>query len=238
MFGTWQLTRVASSPTESSPSARDSRTHRRFGSPRARATAAERWRSILGGGLDVDHVRQSLTGCANTQVEFAAGPGRVYSRACSDRRPSPSARSARPARRCSRGRVHHTPMLSSATAARVAATAAGARLGDDRLYLKAEHLQKTGSFKPRAALARIAVADRRRARAAGAITISAGNAGQAYAWAGREAGVPVTVVMPAAAVALEGRGLPASTAPRSSSTARTSASRSPQLEELRRGARA
>ncbi|OGO56014.1 MAG: hypothetical protein A2V85_04220 [Chloroflexi bacterium RBG_16_72_14] len=99
-----------------------------------------------------------------------------------------------------RGRVHHTPLLSSQTAARIAGAAAGARLGDDRLYLKAEHLQKTGSFKPRAALARISSlsGDERRR---GAITISAGNAGQAYAWAGREAGVPVTVVMPAGAVA-------------------------------------
>jgi threonine dehydratase len=96
-------------------------------------------------------------------------------------------------------RIHHTPMLSSATAARVAGHRTGARLGDDRLYLKAEHLQKTGSFKARAALARISSLtpeERRR----GAITISAGNAGQAYAWAAREAGVPVTVVMPEAAV--------------------------------------
>ena len=99
-----------------------------------------------------------------------------------------------------RGRIHHTPMLSSATAARVAGGGGGRRLGDGRLYLKAEHLQKTGSFKPRAALARISSltpAERKR----GAITISAGNAGQAYAWAGREAGVPVTVVMPEGAVA-------------------------------------
>lgn len=99
-----------------------------------------------------------------------------------------------------RGRVHHTPMLSSATAARVAGAASGTSLGDGRLYLKAEHLQKTGSFKPRAALARMSTLtpeERRR----GAVTISAGNAGQAYAWAGREAGVPVTVVMPEGAVA-------------------------------------
>jgi threonine dehydratase len=96
-------------------------------------------------------------------------------------------------------RIHHTPMLSSATAARVVRQQAGVELGDGRLYLKAEHLQKTGSFKPRAALARISslTPDERRR---GAITISAGNAGQAYAWAAREAGVPVTVVMPAAAV--------------------------------------
>jgi threonine dehydratase len=37
-------------------------------------------------------------------------------------------------------------------------------------------------------------------RARGIITLSAGNAAQAYGWAGRAAGVPVTVVMPAAAV--------------------------------------
>ena len=96
-------------------------------------------------------------------------------------------------------RIHHTPMLSSGTAARVAGHNAGARLADDRLYLKAEHLQKTGSFKPRAALARISsLTPQERSR--GAITISAGNAGQAYAWAAREAGVPMTVVMPEAAV--------------------------------------
>jgi len=97
------------------------------------------------------------------------------------------------------GRLHHTQLLSSATAARMAGGAAGIRLGDDRLYIKAEHLQKTGSFKPRAALARIAsLTPGERTR--GAITMSAGNAGQAYAWAGRELGVPMTVVMPEGAV--------------------------------------
>ncbi|HEY4752075.1 MAG TPA: pyridoxal-phosphate dependent enzyme, partial [Candidatus Limnocylindrales bacterium] len=98
------------------------------------------------------------------------------------------------------GRIHRTQILSSATAARVAGAARGVRLGDGQLYLKAEHLQKTGSFKPRAALARIASlsADERQR---GAITISAGNGGQAYAWAASEAGVPMTVVMPEDAVA-------------------------------------
>ncbi len=98
------------------------------------------------------------------------------------------------------GRIHRTQVLSSATAARVAGAARGVRLADGQLYLKAEHLQKTGSFKPRAALARLAsLTDEERQR--GAITISAGNAGQAYAWAAREAGVPMTVVMPEGAVA-------------------------------------
>jgi threonine dehydratase len=106
----------------------------------------------------------------------------------------------RATRRILDGRIHRTQLLSSATAARVAGAARSVRLADGQLYLKAEHLQKTGSFKPRAAVARIAslTPDERRA---GAITISAGNAAQAYAWAAREAGVPMTVVMPEAAVA-------------------------------------
>ena len=102
------------------------------------------------------------------------------------------------ARRRIEGIVHRTPMLSSATAARVLAMGGGPPIADGRLYVKAEHLQKTGSFKARGLSNRIATltADQ---RARGAITMSAGNAGQAYAWAGRAAGVPMTVVMQAAA---------------------------------------
>ena len=92
------------------------------------------------------------------------------------------------------GRVHRTPLLSSSTAARFLAAAGGPRIADDRLYLKAEHLQKTGSFKARGMTNRIATLEPEQ-RARGAITMSAGNAGQAYAWAGHEAGVPMTVVM-------------------------------------------
>ncbi len=90
--------------------------------------------------------------------------------------------------------VHRTPLLSSETAARYLAEAGGARLADGRLHVKAEHLQKTGSFKARGMTNRIASLDVGQ-RARGAITMSAGNAGQAYAWAGHEAGVPITVVM-------------------------------------------
>lgn len=97
------------------------------------------------------------------------------------------------------GRVHRTPILSSSTAARMVRASCGVVLGEGRLFAKAEQLQKTGSFKARAALARIgALSPEERVR--GVITLSAGNAGQAYAWAGREAGVPVVVTMPAAAV--------------------------------------
>lgn len=97
------------------------------------------------------------------------------------------------------GLVDRTPLLSSSTAARWVTVASGVRLADDRLYLKAEHLQRTGSFKARGMSNRIATLSPE-AHARGAITLSAGNAGQAYAWAGRAAGVPVTVVMPAGAV--------------------------------------
>ncbi len=97
------------------------------------------------------------------------------------------------------GRVHHTPLLSSSTAARVIEAATGARPSDGRIHLKAEHLQVTGSFKARAASARVAALEPGQ-RATGIATASAGNAAQAYAWAARDQGVPATVVMPVGAV--------------------------------------
>jgi threonine dehydratase len=90
-------------------------------------------------------------------------------------------------------------MLSSATGGRVVAAATGHGVADGRLFLKAEHLQLTGSFKPRGLLLRLITLPASE-RERGVVTISAGNAGQAYAWAGRELGVPVTVVMPENAV--------------------------------------
>ena len=90
-------------------------------------------------------------------------------------------------------------MLSSATAARLFEARTGKRLADGRVYVKAEHLQKTGSFKPRAALSKLTSLTPEE-RAAGVITLSAGNAAQAYAWAGSVEGVSVTVTMPARAV--------------------------------------
>jgi len=97
------------------------------------------------------------------------------------------------------GHVHRTPMLSSATAARMLGAAGGPRIADERLYVKAENLQYTGSFKPRGMTNKVSTltADERQR---GIVTLSAGNAAQAYAWAGREAGVHATVVMPERAV--------------------------------------
>ncbi len=97
------------------------------------------------------------------------------------------------------GRAERTPLLSSSTAARVVEASAGVRLGDGRLYAKAEHLQRTGSFKVRGAtirIARLAPAERE----AGVIAISAGNHAAAVAVAAGMLGVHAVVVMPETAV--------------------------------------
>ena len=88
------------------------------------------------------------------------------------------------------GRIHRTPMLTS--------SALNDHFAAD-LVLKAELFQKTGSFKVRGLLTkllRLSAAERER----GVVTVSAGNAAGALAWAARDAGVPATVVMTTTAV--------------------------------------
>jgi len=81
--------------------------------------------------------------------------------------------------------VHRTPTFSTAT------------LGDaigGRAFLKAELFQRTGSFKPRGVLnklARLSPEEKRR----GVISISAGNHAQALAYASAREGVDALVVM-------------------------------------------
>jgi threonine dehydratase len=83
------------------------------------------------------------------------------------------------------GRLHRTPLLRSATLSD--------RLGVDT-HFKAELFQRTGSFKVRGALNRIAeLTDEEKER--GVISISAGNHAQAVAWASREAGLDALIVM-------------------------------------------
>ncbi len=89
------------------------------------------------------------------------------------------------------GRLHHTPLVS--------AHALGERIGNVELSFKAELLQKTGSFKPRGALNKLNGLTSRE-KAAGVITISAGNHAQGVAFAAALLGIPATVVMPEAAV--------------------------------------
>jgi threonine dehydratase len=79
-----------------------------------------------------------------------------------------------------------TPVYSSETI--------GRRSGR-RVWLKAENLQRTGSFKIRGAVNKVATLTEAE-RDAGVVTASAGNHGQAVAWAAREAGVQATIFMP------------------------------------------
>jgi threonine dehydratase len=75
------------------------------------------------------------------------------------------------------------------------------RLGPD-LWLKPENLQPVGAFKVRGATNAL-LALPPRVREAGVITHSSGNHGQALAYAGRAAGVPVVVVVPEGAPAVK-----------------------------------
>jgi threonine dehydratase len=83
------------------------------------------------------------------------------------------------------GHVHRTPTFSSRTL--------GERIGA-RAFLKAELFQKTGSFKPRGVLSKLASLDPDE-RARGVITWSAGNHAQAVAWAAASQGIDCLVVM-------------------------------------------
>jgi threonine dehydratase len=88
------------------------------------------------------------------------------------------------------GRVHATPMMSSAT------------LGDElgvRLLLKAELFQKTGSFKPRGVFNKLLSMDAA-GRSRGLVSLSAGNHAAALAYAATAMGATATIVMPASAM--------------------------------------
>jgi threonine dehydratase len=89
------------------------------------------------------------------------------------------------ARAAGEGHVRHTPVLTSRTL--------GERCGGE-IVLKAENLQRTGSFKLRGALAKIAALGA--GCQAGVVAGSAGNHAQSLAYAARARGVPCEVFMP------------------------------------------
>jgi threonine dehydratase len=84
------------------------------------------------------------------------------------------------------GIARETPVFVSETFSRM--------VGRD-VQLKAEALQRTGAFKIRGAYNKIATLGEAE-RAAGVVAASAGNHGQAVAWAAREAEIKATVYMP------------------------------------------
>ena len=84
------------------------------------------------------------------------------------------------------GVARETPLYPSETFSRRAGR---------QVFLKAENLQRTGSFKIRGAYNTIATLGAKE-REAGVVAASAGNHGQAVAWAAREAGIPAIIFMP------------------------------------------
>jgi threonine dehydratase len=69
------------------------------------------------------------------------------------------------------------------------------RLVGREVYLKAENLQRTGSFKIRGAVNKLSMLGEAE-RAAGVVAASAGNHAQSVAWAAREAGSRATIFVP------------------------------------------
>ena len=69
------------------------------------------------------------------------------------------------------------------------------RLAGRPVRLKAENLQRTGSFKIRGAYVKLSSLEPEQ-RAAGVVAASAGNHGQAVAWASRELRAPARIFMP------------------------------------------
>ncbi len=79
--------------------------------------------------------------------------------------------------------IHRTPLLTSRLMEEL--------LGK-RLLLKAEHLQKTGSFKARGALSKALTLENPK----GLLAVSSGNHAQGVAFAARILGVKALIVMP------------------------------------------
>ncbi|WP_158606597.1 threonine ammonia-lyase [Paenibacillus ginsengarvi] len=99
------------------------------------------------------------------------------------------------------GHIHRTPLVHSQTFSRMTGT---------ELYMKLENMQRTGAFKVRGAMNKIATLTSAE-RAAGVVTASAGNHAQGVALAAAQLGIPSIVVMPSGApeakiVATEGYG--------------------------------
>jgi threonine dehydratase len=99
---------------------------------------------------------------------------------------APSLTDVEEASRRLEGVARVTPVYGSETFSRLALR---------EVHLKAENLQRTGSFKIRGAVNKISLLSDTE-RAAGVVAASAGNHGQAVAWAAREAGIAATVFMP------------------------------------------
>lgn len=121
--------------------------------------------------------------------------------------------------------AHETPLLTSRTLS---------ELTGAQLLLKAENLQRTGSFKIRGASFKLSTLSASQ-RTAGVVAASAGNHAQGVALAAADAGIPCRVVMPVQASMTKVAATRASRMePRSFSTGRPSTKPSAARETSRR----
>jgi len=97
------------------------------------------------------------------------------------------------ARETIRGVARHTPLMTSPTIS--ALCRADLSAPDEAIYLKAENLQRTGSFKIRGAYNRLSQIPAA-SRSQGVVTASAGNHAQGVALAARLLEIKATVFMP------------------------------------------
>ena len=101
-------------------------------------------------------------------------------------RTAPTLADIEQARQRVRGHARVTPIYGSETFSRICGR---------QVHLKAENLQRTGSFKVRGAVNKLStLTDEERTH--GVVAASAGNHGQAVAWAARELGAPATIFVP------------------------------------------
>lgn len=101
-------------------------------------------------------------------------------------RTAPNLADIQEARQRLQGIVEETPVYVSETFS---------RLCGRQVRLKAENLQRTGSFKIRGAVNKLATLSPAE-REAGVVAASAGNHGQAVAWAARELGIRARIYVP------------------------------------------
>ncbi|KAL6729482.1 hypothetical protein Aduo_000531 [Ancylostoma duodenale] len=84
------------------------------------------------------------------------------------------------------GRIHRTPIITCVSIDKVAGC---------KVFMKCEHLQKTGSFKARGALNAVQKL-KDEGKVSGVVTHSSGNHGQGLAWAAAQVGLPCRVAVP------------------------------------------
>ncbi|MBI5877867.1 MAG: pyridoxal-phosphate dependent enzyme [Chloroflexi bacterium] len=85
-----------------------------------------------------------------------------------------------------KGKLHRTPVVPATTIG---------KLIEAQLYFKCENLQRTGSFKPRGAINKLAHLSAEE-KGRGLIAVSAGNHAQGVAYAAQREGAQATIVMP------------------------------------------